>query len=181
MKKFATTTCRPVKLYLYFLRNCNQRWLNKKWSRLLLSELKFECVLLPLKKPTQLRLVRIFFPIWKKPFQCHPYQLMVQNCIWILMLNFKFVSCFPRKLFSQIYTHNCMTCPVYQETYQTFQKCTLQAEHVMKTKSSIFCRESRPQLYADPFNCSVCCRAWRETALINGNQGEKQELCYSFI
>lgn len=70
-----------------------------------------------------------------------------------------------------------MTCPVYQETYQTFQKCTLQAEHVMKTKSSIFCRESRPQLYADPFNCSVCCRAWRETALINGNQGGKQKSC----
>lgn len=133
------------------------------------------------KNPLSWGWFAFFFPIWKKPFQCHPYQLMVQNCIWILMLNFKFVSCFPRKLFSQIYTHNCMTCPVYQETYQTFQKCTLQAEHVMKTKSSIFCRESRPQLYADPFNCSVCCRAWRETALINGNQGEKQELCYSFI
>lgn len=73
-----------------------------------------------------------------------------------------------------------MTCPVYQETYQTFQKCTLQAEHVMKTKSSIFCRESRPQLYADPFNCSVCCRAWRETALINGNQGKKKRVVLYF-
>lgn len=103
MKKLLNrTTSKPAKFYPYFLRNGDQRLLHKKRTCLLFSELKFESVLPPLKKSSTEDGLHLFFSNMKETFSVPSLSINGSKLyhICILILNFKFVSCFPKKLFS---------------------------------------------------------------------------------
>lgn len=81
------------------------QWLKvikKKWTCLLLSNLEFDSVFPPLKKHSLKVGLSLFLKYARNLSSAVRITINGSNLyyIWILILNIKFVSCFPKKFFS---------------------------------------------------------------------------------